>query len=106
MMKFNVLLAVSGISLLLAGCTTSNNGIVLDGVGPNPASPANAAAATGTLLVYSAYIVSPDFNSRDAHRPQYTDYSILTSDGKLQQYVHNSTGTILQRPKQVELPPG
>jgi hypothetical protein len=105
-MKPNVILAVSGIGLFLAGCATANNGMVLEGVGPDPASPVDTVAITGTLLVYSAYEVNADFNIRDPHRPQYTDYQILTADGKLQQRVHNCTDTILQRPKIVDLPAG
>jgi hypothetical protein len=105
-MKLNNIFAVGGIGLLLAGCTTSNNGLVLEGVGPGSTSSVNAANTTGTLLVYSAYQVNADFNSRDSRRPEYTDYQILTSDGKLRQQVHNTTGTILQRPKEVTLPTG
>src|SRR5580698_2621656 len=105
-MKLKLIFAVGGIGLLLAGCATSNNGLMLEGVGPDPSSSVNAAATTGTLLVYSAPEVNADFNSRDPHRPQYSDYQILTADGKLQQQVHNSSGTILQRPKQVDLPVG
>src|ERR1700761_392649 len=106
-MKLNILFAVAGIGFLMAGCVTSKNGTVLEGVGPGPTAAANATAdVPGTLLVYSAYEINADFNSRDAHRPQYSDYQILTPDGKLQQRVHNSTETILQRPKEVALPAG
>jgi hypothetical protein len=105
-MKPNVILAVSGIGLLLAGCITANHGMVLEGVGPDPNSAPNMVATSGTLLVYSAYEVNADFNIRDPHRPQYTDYQILTTDGKLHQRVHNSTETILQRPRLIDLPVG
>ena len=105
-MRLNVIFAMGSLGLLLAGCATTNNGMVLEGVGPDPTSPVNTTATTGTLLVYSAYTVNADFNVRDPHRPQYTDYRIFTPDGKLQQQVQNSTDTILQRPKEVELPVG
>jgi hypothetical protein len=105
-MKNNLLFAVGGIALLLAGCATSHNGMVLDSVGPAPTSTVNSAVPDGSLLVYSAYEVNADFNSRDAHRPEYSDYRILTANGQLQQVVHNNTETILQRPKQVALPAG
>ena len=105
-MKLNLISAAGGLGLLLAGCTTFHNGMVLEGVGPGPASTVNATAADGTLMVFSAYDVNADFNSRDAHRPVYSDYRILTADGKLQQRVHNDSGTMLQRPMGVELPPG
>ena len=105
-MKNNLIFAVGGMALLLTGCATSHNGTVLDSVGPDPASNVNPAASNGTLLVYSAYEVNADFNSRDAHRPEYSDYRILTGDGRVQQVVHNNTETILQRPNQVALPAG
>lgn len=105
-MKLKVILSVTGIGFFLAGCTTANNEMVLEGVGPDPTSTVNAVATTGTLLVYSAYVVNADFNVRDPHRPQYTDYWIYTADGKLQQRIYNNSGTILQRPKEVELPAG
>ena len=105
-MKLNVISVVGGMGLLLAGCTTSQQGMVLDNAGPAPASSVNASATGGILVVYSAYEANADFNSRDHYRPEYSDYRILTADGKLQQRVHNNGGTMLQRPKWVELPPG
>jgi len=105
-MKLNLLVAVGGIGLLLSGCATSKNGTVLDRVGPAPASPPFSADAPGTLLVYSAYEVNADFNSRDPHRPHYSNYRILSTDGNLLQRVHNNSGTLLQRPTEVNLPPG
>ncbi len=57
-------------------------------------------------MVYSAYEVNPDFDSRDPRRPEYSDYRILGDDGSLQQWVHNNSGTILQRPRSVALPVG
>jgi hypothetical protein len=105
-MKNNLLLAVGGMALLLAGCATSHNGMVLDSVGPDPASNVNPAVPDGSLLVYSAYEVNADFSSRDTHRPEYSAYRILSADGQLQQVVNNNTDTMLQRPKQVALPAG
>jgi hypothetical protein len=105
-MKANITLVVGGICILLAGCATSNHGMVLDGVGPDPAAPANRQTALGSLLVYSAYEVNADFNSRDTHRPLYSDYRIIDADGQLRQLVHNNSGTMLQRPEVVELPAG
>src|SRR5580700_6949874 len=105
-MKRHLTLAAACISLLLAGCATSNHSLVLQGVGPNPTAAANTTSTQGTLLVYSAYEVNADFNTRDPHRPVYSDYRILTPDGRLQQLVHNNSGTMLQRPLQVDLPAG
>jgi hypothetical protein len=105
-MKACVFFAVGGLGLLLAGCATSNRAMVLDGVGPDPTAPVNTRAAMGSLLVYSAYEVNANFNSRDSRRPFYSDYRILNPDGQLQQAVVNDSGTVLQRPKLVELPAG
>ena len=105
-MKKNLLFAVGGVALLLAGCATSHNGMVLDSVGPAPTSTVNPAVPDGSLLVYSAYEVNADFSSRDTRRPEYSAYRILSTDGRLQQVVHNNTDTMLQRPKQVALPAG
>ncbi|MGA9780140.1 MAG: hypothetical protein WBS33_17910 [Verrucomicrobiia bacterium] len=98
------LTAVAGIFLL--GCTTSKSGLALDTVGPIPAQTAPEHSTTGTLVVYSAYDVNADFNSRDPYRPEYSDYKIYTADGKLLQRVHNDSGTILQDPAPMKLPIG
>jgi len=92
--------------VLLAGCATDKSGIALDAVGPVPAQSAAVSSTSGTLVVYSAYEVNADFNSRDPYRPEYSDYRIFTADGKLLQRVHNNSGTILQDPASVELPAG
>lgn len=105
-MKTNIILAAAGAAMLLSGCATSNHGLVLDSVGPDPSAAANTGGSTGTLLVYSAYEANADFNSRDSHRREFSDYRILNTDGQLRQWVHNNSGTILQRPQPVELPTG
>jgi hypothetical protein len=63
-------------------------------------------STNGDLLVYSAYNVNADFDSRDPHRHAYSDYQILFPDGKLLRAVHNDTGSILQRAQAVTLPAG
>jgi hypothetical protein len=93
-------------SALLSGCATGNNGLTLDPVGPPLAQPTATISTNGTLVVYSAYEVNADFNARDPYRPEYSDYKIFTGGGKLLQKVHNNSGTILQDPVSVELPPG
>ncbi|HEV2436822.1 MAG TPA: hypothetical protein VG077_12550 [Verrucomicrobiae bacterium] len=98
------LTAVTGVFLL--GCTTGRSGLALDAVGPSPAQTAPARSTTGTLVVYSAYDVNADFNSRDPYRPEYSGYKIFTATGKLWQRVHNDTGTLLQGPASVVLPTG
>jgi hypothetical protein len=75
-------------------------------VGPVPAQTAAVNPHDGTLMVYSAYDVNADFNSRDPYRPEYSDYKIYTANGNLLQRVHNDSGTILQDPASVRLPAG
>ena len=91
---------------LLPGCATGKDGVVLDTVGPPLSPPASLSSTDGTLAVYSAYEVNADFNARDPYRPEYSDYEILTTDGKLLRKVHNNSGTIFQDAVPVELPPG
>jgi hypothetical protein len=105
-MKAFFTLIVIAAGTLLSGCATGKNGLALDTVGPPLPQPTAASSTNGTLLVYSAYEVNADFNARDPNRPEYSDYKILTSDGKLLQRVHNNSGTILQDAVTVELSPG
>lgn len=90
---------------LLAGCATANHGLILDAVGPGPAT-GEGSATNGTLMVYSAYLANADFSMRDPYRHEYSDYRIYTPDGVLLQAVHNNSGTILQRPQRIDLAPG
>ncbi len=97
---------IIAVGVLLAGCATGKSEITLDTVGPVPGQPAAITSNNGTLVVYSAYAVNADFNSRDPYRPEYSDYRIFTTAGKLLQRVYNNSGTILQDPVSVELLPG
>ena len=100
-MKSNAFILVG---LLFAGCATPPK--VVESVGPDPATAISSTTGAGSLMVFSAYEVNADFNSRDAHRPEYTNYRILTADGEPLQMVHNNCGTMLQRPMAVDLPAG
>ena len=104
-MKTLFTLIVIAASALLSGCATGN-GLTLDTVGPPLPQPPAVSSTNGTLMVYSAYRRSIDFNSLDPYRPEYSDYKIFTTDGKLLQRVHNNSDTILQGPVSVELQPG
>jgi hypothetical protein len=106
-MKLNLVLLVGGVCAGLAGCASfeRGNGLVLDSVGPGPGAP-HSDTTNGNLLVYSAYQVNADFDSRDPHRHAYSDYQILYPDGTLLRPVHNDTGSILQRAMTVTLPAG
>jgi hypothetical protein len=101
-LTFNIIAA----GVLLAGCATGRSGITLATVGPVSVQPAAISSTNGTLVVYSAFEVNADFNSRDPYRPEYSDYRIFTIGGKLLQRVHNNSGTILQDPVPVELSAG
>jgi hypothetical protein len=105
MKTFFTLIAIAA-GALLSGCATGKNGLALDTVGPPLPQPTATISNNGTLVVYSAYEVNADFNARDPNRPEYSDYKILTTDGKLLQRVHNNSGTILQDAVPVALPPG
>jgi hypothetical protein len=104
-MKTYFILMVIMAGALLSGCATGNNEPALATVGP-PLPPPAAAGTAGTLVVYSAIKRNADFNARDPNRPEYSDYKIFTTDGKLLKKVHNNSGTILQDPVSVELSPG
>ena len=108
-MKAPLNLIVISAGTLLTGCATSNgNKLSLDTVGPpvSQLATSSSPSANGTLLVYSAYEVNADFNARDPNRPEYSDYEISTTDGKLLQRVHNNSGTMLQDAVPVTLPVG
>jgi hypothetical protein len=107
-MKFIYTLMFITAAALLSGCVTGRNSLVLDAVGPAWSQPAEASPplTNGTLVVYSAYRISADFDESDPRRPEYSDYKIFTTDGKLLRKVHNKSGTILQDVVKVELSPG
>lgn len=105
-MKLNLLLAVAGAGILLSGCATGNQGVVLSPVGPGPGPWRSPSAADGALVVFSAYEANADFNRRDPYRQEFSDYQILSASGKFLRQVHNDSGSILQRPLGVELPVG
>jgi|WetSurMetagenome_2_1015567.scaffolds.fasta_scaffold699310_1 hypothetical protein len=86
----------------LSGCASHGPGLVLDAVGPPPVASV-CTASTGTLMVYSAFEQGAEFNGR-YYRRQYTDYKILSADGKPLQAVHNDNGTLIEAPKRVQLP--
>ena len=89
---------------LLAGCASRGSALVLAPIGPAPSTSA-AADSTGTLEVFSAFEQGADFNSQ-LYRRRYTDYRVLSSDGKPPQTVRNDDGTLTGAPKCVQLPAG
>jgi len=94
------------VGLLLSGCAGGGGGLVLKPVGPALIPPARAESTTGTLVVYSAFEVNADFNSRDPYHREYSDYRIYATDGNLLQRVHNDSGFKVGSPARVRLPAG
>ncbi len=90
------------LTLPLAACVTSKQALVLERVGPASNEP--AVGKDGSLLVFSAPDRGAHFNTVP-YRSIYSDYSILTEDGKLLQKVSNRD---IRRnsPNPVSLPPG
>jgi hypothetical protein len=89
---------------LLARCISQQHGLVLEPIGPPNVQLARA-GSNGTLVVFSAFDTHAHFNDLPYLR-HYTDYKITSQDGKVVQTVHNDTGTLLEEPKEVQLPAG
>ncbi len=98
-----VLLA-SGLSLILAGCSTSP--IALAPVGPNPAGVTDT-NLTGELEVYSALQTCRDGNEFDVNPPwhQHTDYTLYNMAGRRIRHVFNNIGHYDEAPRVIPLPP-
>lgn len=104
-MKIGLTFNFIAAGILLTGCASGRRGLTVGAVGPVPARLAAVDPSNGTLVVYTAYEVNADFNTRDPYRPEYSDYEIYAA-GKLLRHVHNDSGTLLQDPALVELPAG
>jgi hypothetical protein len=106
-MKAYFTLALVAAGGLLTGCAGGDR-LLLAPVGPAPyqAATTASASANGSLVVYSANRRGADANARDSRRPEYSDYKIFAADGTLLQHVNNNSGTVLQDPVAVALPPG
>jgi len=90
--------------LMTSGCASPKGGLVLAPVGP-PSLPPAVDSSLGSLVVFSALDSQPHFNGFP-YRHYYTDYKILSDDGKLAQKVRNDNGTSWEGPAEVQLPPG
>lgn len=89
----------------LTGCASDSNQANIQPVGPRPAATANP-DDNGTLIVYSAFATDADFYDRNPYGRRYTNYKILTADGRLYERVQNNNGTLMQDALPVSLPPG
>ena len=97
--------AVALLAMALAGCATPAAPIVLAPVGPAPAT-ATPAVETGTLVVYTPFDPHAHFTDVDPDRRHHTDYTLQAADGRWLRRGHNDTGTVLEGPVAVALPPG
>jgi hypothetical protein len=89
---------------LVAGCASQKPALVLDPVGPPAMSP-TPGTARGWLVVFSALDPHAHFSSLP-YDVFYTDYTILSQDGKLLQKVPNNPNSSLPGPTKVELAAG
>jgi hypothetical protein len=67
------------------------------------ATPLQAGADAGTLLVYSATYAS---TLEESEYPAHTDYTVATPNDTVIERVSNRTGSFDKRPAAVKLPPG
>ena len=104
-MKTHYTFAILSFAVLLAGCASSQHSLTLAPVGP-PTNQPVALNDNGTLVVFSAYEATPANQGDYEHRRHYSDYKILSEDGKLLQVVHNDSNTVLREATQVNLAPG
>lgn len=96
--------AILAATTLLSGCAFEDKPVVVESVGP-PAFPSANGGPKGVLMVYSAYDPDTEFSDVPLLR-EYTDFKILSEDGKPLQTVRNNDGSVVERPVRVELPAG
>jgi len=90
-----------GLTLLLAGCSTTP--LALAPVGPSPAV-VESAASEGQLQVFSRMRGRSEGNNPPWY--QHSDYTIYDLQGKVVERVHNTTGHYAKAPCLVALPTG
>ncbi|HEY4415172.1 MAG TPA: hypothetical protein VGO57_05720 [Verrucomicrobiae bacterium] len=97
------------VALLLTGCA-SQPPLVLDPVGPAPLASTAAGSPHGALMVYSPCVaivnLSAELSGETSDDWEYSNYKILSSDGKRFKSVSNNTGTVQLHPQTVALPAG
>ena len=86
---------------LAPGCASRQKPLVLDRVGPVVVSTADS-GSNGSLIVYSAFDVHAHFNDLP-YRRFYSDYQILSDEGRLLQRVHNQREGLPGAPRQWNL---
>ena len=104
-MKTYCTVALLTAATLWSGCASAQHGLTLDPVGP-PSVQSTVPNDNGTLVVFSAYDVTAPGTGDYEHRHHYSDYKILSPDGKLLQNVHNDSNSVLREAARVKLPAG
>jgi hypothetical protein len=102
--KLHIAASIVAAAILTAGCAFHSSKMVLDPIGPPPLAPAPT-GSTGALVVFSAFEQGAEFNS-PRYRRQYSDYKLLSTDGRLVQTIRNDAGELIEGPKRVEVPVG
>jgi hypothetical protein len=105
-MKNFSLICTLAAGVLISGCATHKGNLTFATVGPVQSDLKMPDAATGTLVVYSAFKRNADFDTSDPTHPEHSDYKILNTDGSLARNVHNVTKTVFEDAVPVSLSPG
>lgn len=110
-----VSLKCSGLGLLLAvalvvsGCA-SQPPVTLAPVGPTPMTSAETTSGNGSLMVFSPLEAVANLSAEISGQPsndwEYSDYRILSPDGKRLKWVSNNAGTDQLHPQKITLPAG
>jgi hypothetical protein len=96
----------------MLAAAVSFSGCASTGQAPTPVAASKTPAQTraadreGRLVVYSALAAGPEFYPATPYHRAYSDYRILSADGRLLRNVHNDSGGLFEAPATVKLPPG
>lgn len=91
-------------ALLLQGCASDRNHLVLDPIGPPPGLTANH-GSMGTLIIFSAFDSYAHFND-NLYKRLYSDYKIFSDDGALLHVIDNNISGVSGGPKPIKLRQG
>ncbi len=101
--------SVLAAAMFFTGCA-SQPPVALDPVGPAPMASANTDSGHGSLVVFSPLEAIDNLNAEISGQPsddwEYSEYTILSLDGKRLKGVSNNAGTVQLHPQTIELPEG
>jgi len=100
--RFTIALIAGTNLLCLLGCTSHQQSLILQPVGPRPL-PTGSNGESGSLVVFSAPDANAHFYGVSGH-VYYSDYNLLSDTGALLQTVHNNIA--VAGPATVTLPTG